>query len=242
MSGLIGVIAQETARYSIFAASLTGLKTPPDTEVKWIFGHSIADNTNQLVEAMLLRGDDWLWILGDDHSFSPNMLNRLLAQDVDVIVPLCLMRTPPYGPVIFSGYNAYPEDMRRIPVDLNQHPDGGLIEVHSAGSGGMLIRRNVFDKVEAPRREPGTARCWFEAGQVGPHVLGEDVHFCDKARHAGVKIHCDLDVVLGHCVSGAVWPVREPDGWTFGFSMMGGFEITLPPSFKQYAERVTHGS
>lgn len=233
MSGLIGVIAQETGRYNFFAASLTSLETEEGDEIKWWFGHDIADNANRLVEH-LYRGDhEWLWILGDDHTFSPGLLQRLLAQDCDIVVPLCLQRNPPYRPVIHSGW----EDealATRILVDLNDHPSGGLIEVLSAGSAGMLIRREVFDAVPAP---------WFESGKLSSVQLGEDVYFCDKAREQGFRIFADLDAMLGHCTSTVVWPVREDDGWTFGFSMAGGFTITMPPGVQAYADEVgRHGS
>ena len=217
MSGLIGVIAQETARFSMFGASLTGLSAPEGTTVKWIFGHDIAANANLLVREMYAREADWLWILGDDHSFSPGILEKLLAHDVDIVVPLCLMRNPPYRPVIYSESAA---DGTRRRVDLDDHPFGGLIPVHSAGSGGMLVKRSVFDAVEDP---------WFESGVQSSVQLGEDVYFCDKARAAGASIYADLDVSLGHCSTTVVWPVREAEGWTYGFSMMGGYSITMPP-------------
>lgn len=223
-SGMVGVIAQDTARYSMFAASLTGLAVPDGTQIVWRFGHAIAAQMNLLVEALLETDKDWLWILGDDHSFSPGLLGKLLDHELasgppEIIVPLCLTRVPPYQPVIFSGFG---EDGRhRIRVDLDDHPDGGVIAIHSAGSGGMLVRRSVFETIPAP---------WFESYSVSPVEMGEDVVFCDKARDAGFQIYCDLDANLGHCVSGVVWPVREPEGWTFGFSMMGGFTMRIPPA------------
>lgn len=227
MGGLIGVVAQETARYSMFGASMTELDVPEGTIVKWRFGHHIADSTNALIQEMYDRDLDWLWIMGDDHSFSPNLLTSLLDRDVEIVVPVCLMRNPPYRPVAFDYAGAENESVR---VNLTDHPDGGLIEVKSCGSAGMLIRREVFDFVERP---------WFEAGRGITAIVGEDLNFCDKAREAGFDIHLDLDHVLGHCMTGVVWPVREEDGWTFGFSMMGGFQITMPPAASwAYADEV----
>jgi hypothetical protein len=98
----------------------------------------------------------------------------------------------------------------------------------------MLIRRRVFDAMTDP---------WFEAAMTSPVQLGEDLYFCDKARALhDFAIHCDLDIVLGHCMTGVVWPVREDEGWTFGFSMMGGFQITMPPGVSwSYAEHFIEG-
>lgn len=229
-NGLIGVIAQETSRFSMFAASLTGLERPEGSSVKWIFGHDIADNANLLVRQMYENDHEWLWILGDDHAFSPTILKRLLAHDVEIIVPLCLMRNIPFQPVIYSHVDA---EGRRVRVDLNDYPGGGRIAVQSAGSGGMLIKREVFDALSDP---------WFEAGVDSSVQLGEDIYFCDKASEEGFIVYCDLDTPMGHCSTSVVWPVNEPDGWTYGFSMMGGFQITMPPSVGwEVAQRVLRG-
>jgi hypothetical protein len=220
--GIVGVIAQDTARYSMFAASLTGLDLPEGTEVIWRFGHQISAQTNQLVEALMATDKEWLWIMGDDHSFSHGLLTKLLDHELptghpEIIVPLCLTKVPPYSPVVFTGFEA--DGRHRQRISLGDYPEGGLVAIHSAGSAGMLIRRTVFEKIEPP---------WFTSYDVSPVEMGEDVGFCDKARDAGFQVWCDLDASLGHCVSGVVWPVRERDGWTYGFSLMGGYTIRMP--------------
>lgn len=222
MSGLVGVIAQETARYSMFSASLTSLDLPKGTIIKWWWGHSIADNCNALVREMYEQEKDWLWLLGDDHTFSPQTLNRLNDWEKDIIVPLCVMRAPPYLPVLFSGFSDDPDHpaYARERLDLDDYPQAGVVPVHSAGSAGMLIRRSVFDALEDP---------WFEAAVLDGQQLGEDLYFCDKARAQGFEIYADLDTKMGHCLTAVAWPVQTSEGWTFGFTMMGGFEIVMPP-------------
>jgi hypothetical protein len=237
--GLIGVPAQETARFSDFARSLVETGLPEGWEVTFRFGHDIADNTNALIETTLARDKEWFWYMGDDHAWSPNLLTKLLGQTLQrgpgevpgrpIIVPLCLMRNPPYRPVIWKNDwdSEAKGDGRFARVDLADHPDGGVIEVEAAGGAGMLIHRSVFDALERP---------WFEAGRGSTARVGEDINFCEKAREHGFSIWCDLDSVLGHCATTVVWPVREADGWTFGFSMMGGFKVTMPPGFQAYAD------
>jgi hypothetical protein len=225
VSGLIGVVAQETARYSMFGSSLSEMQLPEGWEVKWRFGHDIAQQTNALIEEAVDRDKDWFWYLGDDHAWSPNLLEKLLAHNEDIVVPLCLMRNPPYRPVIWKEAS---EDTGAsgdvidgfARINLDDYPDGGLIQVHAAGGAGMLIRRNVLDGMEQP---------WFEAGRGLTARVGEDINFCQKANKAGFGIYCDLDAMLGHITTTVVWPVREYDGWTYGFSMMGGYQITMPP-------------
>lgn len=219
MSGLVGVIAQDTARFSMFGASLSALEVPPETQIKWVIGHNIASSMNDLVDALYMSKAEWLFILGDDHVFSSDLLLKLLAHDRDIVVPLCLTRMPPYKPVVFSGFVDESRSMHRWRLDLNEHPDGGLVPIHSAGTAGMVVRRRVFEELGAP---------WFEVGKVTTEDVGEDVYFCDKARDAGFELFADLDTVLGHCTTATVWPVRQEFGWTYGFGFMGGLKVTMP--------------
>lgn len=217
-AGVIGVLAQETARFSMFPASLTSTLKPHGTTVRWQFGHSIAANQNDLVRYTLSQPwAQWLWLLGDDHSWSPDLLVKLLEHDRDIVVPLCLMRNTPFKPVANIGKVGDGPWRRRL--NLGDHPDGGLVPIHSAGSGGMLIKRSVLEAVADP---------WFES-PAGEH-LGEDFVFCDKARDAGAELFCDLDANLGHITTAVVWPVKlEEEGFSFGFSFMGGYQIVMPP-------------
>jgi hypothetical protein len=66
-------------------------------------------------------------------------------------------------------------------------PYNEMIQVDIAGTGFMLIKREVFDKVKAP---------WFECYDKG--MAGEDVYFCAKCKDAGVKVWVDTALHLGH--------------------------------------------
>lgn len=221
--GVIGIIAQDLARYTIFSASVTGLKTPPDSQTMWQYGHAIPANMTALVQRFLdlpAEEADWLWILGDDHSFSPDLLMKLLEAETpvgvpDIIVPVCLSRFPPHDPVVYSAC----VDGRWIPYDFDSLTSDAPFEIHSAGSAGMLVRRHVFEALPAP---------WFAAYQFDGTQMNEDFFFCHSAREAGATIWCRPDAALGHCVTGAIWPVRERDGLHIGLSLMTGAKMILP--------------
>jgi hypothetical protein len=219
---MIGVLSQDTARFSVFTSSITSIQAPAGTSIEFMFGMDIPASLNQLVDTMLLTPENaWIWIMGDDHVIPAETLTRLLEHGKDIVVPLCLMRMPPYKPVIYDSFDE--ENGVRQCVDLDDYPNGGLIRVHSAGNGGMVIRREVFERMPAP---------WFEYGKVSPTTLAEDVYFCDKARELGYDIWCDLDAPLGHCTTGVVWPQLLEDGWTHGFVLAGGFQVSIPREIK----------
>ena len=56
------------------------------------------------------------------------------------------------------------------------------------GTGCLLIRREALLKVPRP---------WFDhpAGEPG---CDEDVYFCRRAAKAGISIHCDTGLCVGH--------------------------------------------
>lgn len=212
--GMVGVIAHDAARFSLFGVSMSNLDKPEGSTVRWKLGVNLAENLNRLVRDCLDSDADWLWLLGDDHAFESHMLTTLLDHDVDIVVPLCLRRWPPFQPVFFVG-----ESERRL-GDLNEYPDGGLIEIHSVGSGAMLIRREVLESMRDP---------WFEYGALDHEQLSEDLWFCDKARLRNFRIWCDLDLPLGHITSTVVWPQNRADGWSFGLGFPEGMVISMPP-------------
>jgi hypothetical protein len=123
--------------------------------------------------------------MGDDHVFRPDMLLRLLDHDVDVVVPMCVQKHPPFLPVI---YDSLGPDGKFNLIDL-RNKEEKLYEVYAAGSAGMLIKRHVLEAMEKPI---------FEFGKIGDENVGEDVMFCHKVQEAGFKIYADLSLKLGH--------------------------------------------
>jgi hypothetical protein len=189
--GTIGVIGSDLARYADFVAALTILGKPEDTRLIYTRTVDIVGNCNTICRNY--RGG-WVLFLGDDHTFDPTLLVNLLEHEVDVVVPLCLKRTPPFDPVVYGGQN---EDGLYYAAELPEH---GLTEIHAAGSAGMLVRRHVFEAIEDP---------WFESHGG----LNEDLTFCAKVREAGFRIWCDVDTRLGHLATHQVWPAFRDGRW-----------------------------
>jgi hypothetical protein len=220
MSGTIAIPANDAARYTFFAASLTSLVHPPNTAVRWAFGSDRIRGRNNLVRESLELGSEWLWFLDDDHAFPPWMLMRLLnwfdtRDDVDIVSPIYLQRMMPFAPVVYTHQD---EKGDYVPLFLPDYPtsfDDPLVKVHAAGTGGMLIRTSVFEMMPEP---------WFEHGHAS-----EDLIFCEKARDLGYDIWCDLSSWLGHITTTVIWPSinGENDGWDVGFTVADKLNLTV---------------
>ncbi len=215
--GTICVASGELSRYPSFPSSLVNLLRPPGTTIEWHCGLNVAANFNAGIRAMV---GEWVWIMGDDHEFEPTTLLRLLQRDVDMIVPLVVRRQPPFIPVLFKEPTSDTPLGQFPPHWWHELPPHGLVEVHTAGSAGMLIRKHVLEAMDDP---------WFELGQMGRDVTNEDTYFCKKAREKGFTIYADMDVQMHHWTPMALIPVRTAQGWTVGMKIGNDLTVALPP-------------
>lgn len=183
--------------------SMLKLVRPPDTRIKWVMGLDVTANYNRMIED--LEGE-WFWIMGDDHVFDPLILIQLLMLDLDVVVPLCLQRQAPFRPVVYSHEDGTEKGQ---PVfHVANLPQSGVVEVHAAGTAGMLIRRHVLDALPKPI---------FQTSGIHQN---EDLNLCAKIREAGFKIHCDTDARLGHIGVFGIYPLWVGD--RFGMAFQSG--------------------
>lgn len=210
--GTIGIISGILARFSEFTVSILNLTKPPGCRITWAQGVNLTTNYNALIDQ--LEGE-WLWLMGDDHVFHPDILIGLLERDVDVVVPLCLKKFAPFEPVVY-GHESGPDENGHMLFHEADLPESGMIEIHAAGSAGMLIRRPVLEALAALDRPI------FETTDG---IQNEDLILCQKIREAGFKIHCDVDQKLGHIGIFGVWPLWQGDG--FGTLLgLGGGQVT----------------
>jgi len=210
--GTVAVISGELSRYSIFSMALLNLLSYSGELVShfdWLTGSNVTGNCNDA--AKRIQGD-WLWLIGDDHVFHPDLLERLVLHDVDVVVPLCLQRSSPYPHVVYEGeqHDAAEEGTHILHTSL---PAEGLTEIYASGQAGMLIKRHVLDAIGEP---------YFET--YGKQ--NEDLEFCRKIRNAGFKIHCDTSALLGHIAQVIVWP-NHHDEYGWGIRMNTGADQNI---------------
>lgn len=216
--GRIGVISADLARYHSFTMSLVGVKYPYGTEIHHQRGVDICDSLNKIVSAHLASpGEDWIWIMGDDHAFDNNILVQLLSRmyddGLDMVAPIVLSRQPPF-PTVMGQYDEAKRQVTVVPLQAAQ----GLQKVDCVGSAGLLVRRKVFQAMPAP---------WFEAGSLLRTGLGEDWWFCLKARRLGFQTYVDMEIPMGHTIDACIWPFRDVDGVGVRLDFNGRAELKI---------------
>jgi len=214
---LIGIIANDAARFSEFWSCVLQLKVPQGSKKEQVIGGDWCSARNELARRCIEEGYDYLWFMDDDHSFAPDLLQKLLTAaetyDLPIVNPLCTMRTAPFHLVTFAA-NPDPESKDRyLPISLEGLPGEGIVELEAGGCAGMLIRRDVLEALGGN---------WFEYGD-----RSEDIVFCEKAKTAGFKIHADLSARLGHITTAVVIPALTENGWETGITVGRDMQLAI---------------
>lgn len=212
--GTIALPTSEVGRFALNTSSLMGTQQPDGCFSDMSCSASVTENLNGIFER--LRDEDrWVWVMGDDHCWPSDTLMTMLETmdehpEIDVLVPLCTKRNPPWHLVIFHEVGEHDEDGNPLfkPIPWEEVPETGVFEIDCAGSAGMLIRREVVDALERPY--------WYSTLDTDGRqvVLNEDVTFCTRIRHEhGFRIFATSDVVLGHLGIFNVRPLYHGGRW-----------------------------
>jgi len=165
-----------------FASSLMGLQLLPETRVIWMVRAMIDTARNTLVQDTLKDSSyTHMLMIDDDMTFDPDFVMKLIKHDVDIVSGLAFKRRPDYTPCVFEKR----EDKQYYPILPTI-----FREVDIAGTGGILIKTDVFRKLKFP---------WFETfyDDTGRH-WSVDFDFSIKAKKAGFKIFVDPTAEMGH--------------------------------------------
>lgn len=153
---------------------------------------------NILREYARMINADWLFFLDSDGCVEPDTLNRLIAHNMPVAGCMFAQRqfignaepAPPRS-VVWSG------NTRLFWDDVKETPP--LIHDSSAGFGGCLIRRDVFEK----------NMITFQTLN-GAVYRSEDTCFASTLREKGVSVCTDHLIKTIHFMQ----PNAFPNGWT----------------------------
>ena len=131
-----------------------------------------------------------------DIAWEAHHLLALLNRDEDVVGGL---------------YAAKQVPTRVIANLLGPQMENGLMEVSKVGTGFLLIKRHVFEKLDAhpsvvpflwehgiPKEVDGYLRTYFDTAMREGRYMSEDWNFCENWRDLGGKVWLDTKVQLGH--------------------------------------------
>lgn len=187
-----GAVQAETITSLIAAMDLIKQKGV-DCGLDIMIGGYVAHNRNNLVREAFKKGASHLMFIDADMIFPASGIVRLLDHDKDIVGGMYNTRgnTDDDGKLL-STIKMLDEN-GELPMDggtRNFSIGPELIKVGGLGTGFLMIKMDVFKKMESP---------WFVAWESpeGEHHT-EDIQFCVNAREAGYDIYCSPTIKIGH--------------------------------------------
>jgi GT2 family glycosyltransferase len=156
-----------------------------------VAGTLIFDQREKLALEAIKEGADYILWVDADMRFPKNTIERLLKHDKDIVGVNATTRSIPVKATAkMLKIDLEEKTNEWIPVSSKNKT--GIERVTSIGCGVMLVKREVFEKMERP---------WFWFENLKNHkLLGEDVYFCVKAHDFGFETWVDHDLSneIGH--------------------------------------------
>ena len=154
---------------------------------------------NNLVYQALLLGCTHILMMDTDQIYkTPNMIEKMLAHDKQVLGARVHRRYPPFDPLLLMGEVG---KLHQVPDEKIRDKDGNFTEelsVNFTGAGCVLYDMQVFIDMMPDR--------WFEFKTVNGRPVGEDIHFCEKLEKRNIPIVVDCSIDIKHLtLLGADW-------------------------------------
>lgn len=152
-------------------------------------GYTISENRTYIAIQAMKHKCTHIFSVDDDQIFPPDTLKRLMAHGKEIVG--CDIKSK----VLPLQSHVEPFNMAELTMTQRLLGDTGLpkefFECKNIGTGVILIKTEVFEKIEKP---------WFNMTTYpnGLTSMGEDYWFCGQARKAGYKIWCDPTIKIYH--------------------------------------------
>ena len=145
-----------------------------------------AQARNELVENM--QGD-WLFMLDTDHTFEPDILERMLhvmnTYNLSILTGLYGRKHEDSAPVIYR----FDRTNERFTPILTWPTGIPLIQIDSSGGGCLLVKREVFERIKKELRQDP-----FEI--IPPFI--EDHSFFLKIMKLNIPVFCAPNIEAKH--------------------------------------------
>ena len=175
--------------------SVIATKNNIDFQINTLSNESNVNRARNTCASKFLSGDaTHLMFVDADIKFNPTDVVKLLTHDKDIVGGIYPQKTLPPKMVVNT-------------ID-NGKREGNLIEVGTIGTGFMLIKRTVFEKLIEEGATPYNDQMelinnnqydFFQCTiDSRGRYLTEDWSFCRRWRQVGGEVWADLDVALEH--------------------------------------------
>ncbi len=150
---------------------------------------SVSSMRNSVVEYFLKEDYSHLLFLDTDMVFPDDAIYKLLKEDKDIISGVYHSKTNPPKPVFYDKIDQGYKYVDNYNTDIQ--------EVSAVGCGCLMIKKKVFERLEKP----------YFLETITDYVrVGEDIYFCEKAKHAGYNIYINFNVGCGHIMDIVIPP------------------------------------
>lgn len=150
----------------------------PDVRLQMVISCDVADNRNKLAQYAIDNNFSHIFFVDADTTFNNDVIHRMMACNKDIVALAYNHRRLPLESVV-----------RPLDGDIHKPIPTTLFECESAGTGSMLIRTEVFKKLQKP---------YFDFTYENGERIGEDINFCRKARKAGYSVWIDPTIPVRH--------------------------------------------
>jgi predicted O-methyltransferase YrrM len=157
-----------------------------------VIGKKMDDAYNELAEQSIAAGAEFTLFVDDDTQLPPNAIPELLnvlensSPDVMAAGGIYTTRDYPISPLVFQGFGQGPFWKWKV---------GEIFPCHSIGSGAMMVRNEVFSKIEKPwfkkidtLNELATYGDLFPLDGLHAGMVSVDIFFCQKLAQSGFKV------------------------------------------------------
>lgn len=171
-------------------------------------GANLSGPRNSVVKHFLEYNEaDWLWMVDTDMTFLPDTVEKLLEfadpEHAPIVGGLCFGFDDKgdIQPTLFGLAGG--EDSPKV-IRYHQWPPDSMWQVAATGAACLLVHKTAFERIRDWERPDGSGKGfneafpWFQETNHNGTPVSEDITFCWRAGLAGIPVHVNTAVQLGH--------------------------------------------
>lgn len=140
-----------------------------------------------IVRNAIDNGFTHVFFLDSDMDAPPDIINKLIERDKDIVSGMAFKRVYPFEPCFYDRIEVIDGGRKSLHICRDWEKDS-LVEVVGVGMACCMIKIEVFKKLYE-----NIDKLFFPRDETG-----EDIGFCQLATNAGYKIYVDTSIDVGH--------------------------------------------